>query len=101
VDTNLKMSHVTKDGYGAIPDYKDIAEQSKKVAILQVSQCSYMWNGFHYIILSRFRTKSFQSESGLSCRISRPLLTWTVVGVPYARHPKKTLGGPSLRDVFL
>jgi hypothetical protein len=37
VDTNLKMSHVSKEGYGAIPDYKEIAEQSKKVAILQVS----------------------------------------------------------------
>jgi hypothetical protein len=36
VDTNLKMSHVSKEGYGAIPDYKEIAEQSKKVAILQV-----------------------------------------------------------------
>lgn len=35
VDTNLKMAHVTKEGYGAIPDYKDIAEQSKKVAALQ------------------------------------------------------------------
>lgn len=35
VDTNLKMSHVSKEGYGAIPDYKEIADQSKKVAILQ------------------------------------------------------------------
>jgi hypothetical protein len=30
------MSHVSKEGYGAIPDYKEIADQSKKVAILQV-----------------------------------------------------------------
>ncbi len=37
VDTNLKMAHVTKEGYGAIPDYKDIAEQSKKVSAIQVS----------------------------------------------------------------
>jgi hypothetical protein len=36
VDNNLKMAHVTKEGYGAIPDYKEIAEQTKKVAILQV-----------------------------------------------------------------
>jgi hypothetical protein len=36
VDTNLKMSHVSKEGYGAIPDYKEIAEQTKKVSILQV-----------------------------------------------------------------
>ena len=36
VDNNLKMAHVTKEGYGAIPDYKEIAEQTKKVSILQV-----------------------------------------------------------------
>ncbi len=36
VDNNLKMAHVSKEGYGAIPDYKEIADQSKKVAILQV-----------------------------------------------------------------
>jgi hypothetical protein len=36
VDTNLKMSHVTKEGYGAIPDYKEIAEQTKKTTTLQV-----------------------------------------------------------------
>ena len=36
VDNNLKMAHVTKEGYGAIPDYKEIAEQTKKTTTLQV-----------------------------------------------------------------
>jgi len=35
VDTNLKMAAITKEGYGAIPDYKEIADQNRKVATLQ------------------------------------------------------------------
>jgi hypothetical protein len=38
------MAHVTKDGYGAIPDYKDIAEQSKKIATIQV--CINVFHNF-------------------------------------------------------
>jgi hypothetical protein len=74
VDTNLKMAHVTKDGYGAIPDYKDIAEQSKKLAVVQVSTRQDM-SSFHDVICARFRTKCFQSASASSCKSSRPLHT--------------------------
>lgn len=59
------MSHVSKEGYGAIPDYKEIADQSKKVAILQVAGSSVTFH-IRSLIFEYLRMKSFLSVSALS-----------------------------------
>ena len=66
MDTNLKMSHVSKEGYGAIPDYKEIAEQSKKVAILQVIIVFCARICICALSLACLRTKSFRLVFALS-----------------------------------
>ena len=72
VDTNLKMAAITKEGYGAIPDYKEIADQNKKTATIQVSCCAQLAAANAHVICARSRTKCSPSASALSCRTSRP-----------------------------